>query len=108
MGYMSKRANRLSDFVIRVTLLCRYEELGCLHDIFERQARLTPSKIAIVDDIRRVTFQELNEACDVLADRLVSLGVGPDRPVGIYMERCLEYAIAYISILKAGKSFCIK
>lgn len=74
-----------------------------MHDMFERQARLTPNKLAIVDNITKMTFQELNEATDVLADHLVSLGVGPDRPVGIYMERCLEYAIAYIAILKAGK-----
>ena len=71
--------------------------------MFTRQARLTPNKTAVVDDdYRTMTYEELNEACETLADKLTSLGCGPDRPVGIYMERCIEYVISYIAILKAG------
>ena len=75
--------------------------------MFDRQVRLTPNKVAVVDDNnQKLTFAELDKACNILADNLVLLGVGPDRPVGIYMERCVEYVISYIAILKAGKFFC--
>lgn len=40
---------------------------------------------------------------DVLADKLRLSGVGRNKVVGIFMERCLEYTISYIAILKAGK-----
>jgi len=76
--------------------------------MFERQVLLTPNNVAVVDDFnRKMTFDELNEACNVLADNLVLQGVGPDRPVGIYMERCIEYVISYIAILKAGINFWV-
>ena len=76
--------------------------------MFERQVCLTPNNIAVVDDYnRKLTYAELNEACNILADNLVLLGVGPDRPVGIYMGRCIEYTISYVAILKAGRRRCI-
>jgi len=74
--------------------------------MFEKQAALSPESVAVVeDDGRSMTYKDLNDACDVLADYLVLCGVKRDSPVGIYMERCLEYVISYIAILKAGGSF---
>ena len=71
--------------------------------MFERQVQLSPDNVAVVEDYNQtMTYAELNEACNILADNLVLLGVGPDKPVGIYMERCMEYVISYIAILKAG------
>ncbi len=74
-----------------------------LHDLFVRQARKTPSQVAAVSaDGRKLTFKELDEVTDILAAYLRLQGVRPDAIVGIYMERCLEYVISYIGILKAG------
>lgn len=39
----------------------------------------------------------------MLADKLRICGVGRNKVVGIFMERCLEYTVSYIAILKAGK-----
>ena len=49
-----------------------------------------------------MTYRELNDATDILAAALRHRGVRPDSIVGIYMERCLEYTVSYIAILKAG------
>lgn len=48
-------------------------------------------------------LQKLDDDTDLLAEFLQHIGVGPEKNVGIYMERSLEYTIAYIAILKAGK-----
>lgn len=53
-------------------------------------------------DERKLTYRELNDVTDTVAVALRHRGVKPGRIVGIYMERCLEYTVAYIAILKAG------
>lgn len=55
-------------------------------------------------DGRSITYEELDHLTDVLSENLRHKGVKPDSIVGIFMERCLEYSIAYIAILKAGHS----
>nr|CAB3237767.1 N-(5-amino-5-carboxypentanoyl)-L-cysteinyl-D-valine synthase-like [Phallusia mammillata] len=84
----------------------RYEDNGCLHEMFERQVQKTPNSTAVVDDLgRELTYAQLNKAADTLADHLILCGVVRDSSVGIYMERCMEYVIAYIAILKAGGTY---
>ncbi|XP_076821590.1 tyrocidine synthase 1-like [Clavelina lepadiformis] len=74
--------------------------------MFERQVALTPNSTAVVDDEgRKMTFAELNEACDILADNLILKGVVRESPVGIYMERCVDYVIAFIAIFKSGGAY---
>lgn len=72
--------------------------------MFIRQAKATPDNIAIVTaDGRQMTYRELDDVTDVLATNLRIKGVQPDSVVGIYLSKVLEYPIAYIAILKAGK-----
>nr|CAD7260469.1 unnamed protein product [Timema shepardi] len=83
-----------------------YEKLGCLHQMFSRQAKSTPGSVAVVThDGKQMTFGELDKATDLLALKLRHLGVKRNTVVGILMERCLEYTIAYIGILKAGGAY---
>ncbi|XP_038055415.1 linear gramicidin synthase subunit D-like [Patiria miniata] len=83
-----------------------YEMLGCLQDMFRRQAKMLPDSNAIVtDDGQTMTYKELDEVTDVLAAHLHGKGVVGDSIVGIYLEKCLEYPIAYIAILKAGGAY---
>ncbi len=52
-----------------------------------------------------MTYRELNERANQLAQHLRSLGVGPDVLVGICMERSLELVIGLYAILKAGGAY---
>ncbi|KAK2165581.1 hypothetical protein LSH36_48g05010 [Paralvinella palmiformis] len=82
----------------------RYEENGPLHEMFRRQVKKTPDRLAVVtEDGRQMTYKELDSTTDTLATWLQIGGVMPDSVVGIYMERCMEYAVSYIAILKAGQ-----
>lgn len=84
-----------------------YESEGCLHEIFERQMQKTsPTATAVVSgDGRSISFGELNNLSDVLATNLRNKGVKRDKAVGIYLERSLEYPVAYVAILKAGGAY---
>lgn len=77
----------------------------CLHQLFEAQVLRTPDAIAVVFEGTQLTYSELNMRTNQLAHHLRALGVGPDVPVGVYMERSLEMVIALYGILKAGGAY---
>ncbi len=72
------------------------------HQLFEAQAKDTPDNIAVVYDEQSLTYGELDSRANQLARRLRSLGVAPEVPVGICLERSFELVIAVLGLLKAG------
>lgn len=84
-----------------------YETEGCLHEIFVRQMKITQQTATAVvsDDGRSLSFSELDHLTDVLATNLRHKGVERNGAVGIFLERSLEYPLAYVAILKAGGAY---
>jgi len=72
------------------------------HELFEAQAGDTPDNVAVVYGEQSLSYRELDRRANQLARRLRSLGVVPEVPVGICMERSLELVIAVLGLLKAG------
>ncbi|MEJ8545842.1 amino acid adenylation domain-containing protein [Brevibacillus borstelensis] len=77
----------------------------CIHRMFENQVRRTPHQIALSTQGETLTFEELNAKSNQLAHYLVKLGIGPEKVVAIYMDRCNEWIISLLAILKAGGAF---
>jgi len=48
-----------------------------LHEVFERTVLESPSRIAVVFDRQRITYDQLNRWANQLAHRLLQQGVGP-------------------------------
>ncbi len=92
----------------RHQLRCEWNDTGtpaperCLHELVEEQARRTPGGIALEFEGETLTFAALDHRASRLAARLREMGVGPEIPVGIAMERSLEMAVAVLAVLKAG------
>jgi amino acid adenylation domain-containing protein len=82
-----------------------YPEGLCIHELFEAQAARTPGATAVVDGGVPLTFAELNGRANQVAHRLRALGVGPDVPVGICVERSGEMIVGLLGILKAGGAY---
>jgi amino acid adenylation domain-containing protein len=78
---------------------------GCLHELFEAQARRVPEATAAVLDAERISYRELNARADALARRLIGLGVGPERLVGVSMQPSIDRLVALLGILKAGGGY---
>jgi amino acid adenylation domain-containing protein len=72
------------------------------HQLFEAQAGDTPDNVALVYGDESLSYRELERRANLLARRLRSLGVAPEVPVGVCMERSLELVIAVLGLLKAG------
>ena len=73
--------------------------------IFEEiryQATVRPDKIAIVFYGYEITFKELDDLSDRFAAALKGIGVKKGNRVGIYLENCPQFVIAFYGILKMG------
>jgi amino acid adenylation domain-containing protein/thioester reductase-like protein len=79
----------------------------CLHELFEEQARRTPENVALEDKNISLTYGELDNLAGRLAAYLRSKDVGPDDPVGVYMERRAEYVVACLAAMKAGGAYLV-
>ena len=76
-----------------------------VHQLFEEQVERTPDNIAVVFERQQLTYAQLNARANQLAHHLQSLGVGPDVPVAICVERCPEMVVGLLGILKAGGAY---
>ncbi len=69
---------------------------------FAAQVERTPDAVAVSSGNVRLTYRDLDEQANQLAHRLLGLGVGPEAPVAILMERSIEVVVAILASLKAG------
>ncbi|MCP4149894.1 MAG: amino acid adenylation domain-containing protein, partial [bacterium] len=85
-----------------------------IHGLFEKQVRETPGEIALMeagtdpvapDLCRRLTYKEVDEQSQRLANLLQARGVAPGSFVGIMVERSIEMVLAMLAVLKAGGTY---
>src|SRR5437763_4915447 len=77
----------------------------CIHQLFEIQANKTPDAIALSWGEQHLTYRELNQRANQLARCLRRLGVKPECPVALYLERSFNMVIGILGTLKAGGAY---
>ena len=80
----------------------KYPSEFCVHHLFEDQVDRDPAATAVIYEDASLSYEELNARSNRLAHHLIGLGVKPDTPVGICVERSLEMVIGLLAVLKAG------
>ena len=75
------------------------------HQLFTEQAVKTPDNIAVVFENEQISYRELNNQANQLANYLTQLGVKPDVLVGICLERSHLSIVAILAVLKAGGAY---
>jgi long-chain acyl-CoA synthetase len=73
-----------------------------IHQFLEESAANFPEKTAVIHDSARISYLELNDRADRLADSLRGSGVGPGDRVVLLSENSPPYIAAYYGILKSG------
>ncbi|NKR72651.1 amino acid adenylation domain-containing protein [Rhodococcus hoagii] len=70
-----------------------------------RRAAESPDRVAVVWRSRRLTYAELTSRANRLARRLIALGVGPEVPVGVVLDRSDDLIVTLLAVVTAGGSY---
>lgn len=82
-----------------------YPDNKTIHELFEEQAEKTPDNVALIYEDQCLTYQEVNERSNKVADYLRSLGASPEVLIGIGIDRQVELIIGLMGILKTGAAY---
>jgi amino acid adenylation domain-containing protein len=74
-------------------------------ELVSAQAAATPRKVAVRCGADELTYEALDTQANQLAHRLQRLGVAPDVPVGVCIDRSLEMIVALLAVWKAGGAY---
>src|SRR5215510_637874 len=72
---------------------------------FELQVEKTPHAVALVDQDQLLSYKELNERANRLANLLISEGIGPENIVAILLPRSIDLVVSLLAILKTGAAY---
>ena len=86
-------------------MLSAYNTDFTVQDLFHQQVDDTPEDIAVIFEETSLSYRELNEKANCLANFLLSFGNLRDKPVGFCLQRSEDIMITVLGILKAGGAF---
>lgn len=66
---------------------------------------VVPDRTALVCGDKRVTYEQMADRVNRLANWLQSVGAGPDKPVGAMATNSIEFVEAYYAAAKVGATF---
>lgn len=73
--------------------------------MFEAQVARTPEAVVVTCGSESLTYRTLNRRANALARQLRRLGVGPEKRVGLFVERSPDLIVGLLAILKAGGAY---
>lgn len=82
-----------------------YEKNTSLLGLFEEQVKSAPDNLAVTYENESLTYQELDQVSNQLANRLVEMGVKHETLVPIAVDRSIEMILGILAILKAGGAY---
>ena len=77
----------------------------CLHRLFQQQVAHWPDNVALIHEGTRLSYRELNERANRLANYLRTSGVRTGDFVGLFVERSADMVVSILAILKAGAAY---
>ncbi|MBF2063675.1 MAG: amino acid adenylation domain-containing protein [Calothrix sp. C42_A2020_038] len=115
-GVLKNKTSKLQDLPLiteteRYQLLVEWNDTyteypeKSIHQLFEEQVKRTPQNIALQFGCETLTYEQLNNRANQLANYLIALGVKPNVLVGFCVERSLEMVVGLLAILKAGGAY---
>src|SRR5437879_871818 len=68
-------------------------------------AALAPDRPAVADGTTHLTYGDLERQSNQLAAHLREEGAGPERCVGLFLERSAQFVTAALAVLKTGAAY---
>ena len=82
-----------------------YPNKFCVHELVEKQVKLTPNAVAVVFEQQNLTYEQLNQSANQFAHYLNKQGIRSEATIGICVESSLEMVIGLLGVLKAGCAY---
>ena len=82
-----------------------YPRDKCVHELFEEQVQRTPGKTAVIACDKTLTYREMNEQANRIANGLIENGVKPGDIVALMLPRRSFLIAAMFGVLKAGAAY---
>ena len=76
-----------------------------VHELFHEQARKKPHAAAVRCGNEELLYDELDQKAEHLARALQTMGVRPNVPVALCIDRSIEMVVAILAVLKAGGAY---
>ncbi|GAW87412.1 hypothetical protein bplSymb_SCF08301P012 [Bathymodiolus platifrons methanotrophic gill symbiont] len=83
----------------------KYEGSELIHQLFEDQVTITPEATALIFEGTVLSYQELNESANQLANFLKSMVPAEESLIAIYLNRSVDMVVALLGTLKAGAAY---
>ncbi|QXH37688.1 amino acid adenylation domain-containing protein [Pseudomonas muyukensis] len=74
-------------------------------ELIAEQARRNPQAMAVACAGQTLDYASLQRRSDALARQLVAQGVGPERVVGVALERSTQMVVALLAVFKCGAAY---
>ncbi|MEZ4691278.1 MAG: amino acid adenylation domain-containing protein [Ignavibacteria bacterium] len=74
-------------------------------ELFEEQVLNTPDSVAVVYGNDSISYKELDERANKLANHIIAKGINPGDKIGLLSYRCIDMMTGIFGILKAGCAY---
>ncbi|MFK7935904.1 MAG: amino acid adenylation domain-containing protein, partial [Saprospiraceae bacterium] len=78
---------------------------GYILSLFDQQAKQEPTSICVVDQEKKLSYEEVKTLAERVAFQLRQRGIGNGDIVGLHAQRSVHLLIGIIGILKAGGTY---
>jgi len=82
-----------------------YPRNKTMMELFAEQVQRRGEELAVVCGEEKISYADLDRRSNQLANYLRNMGVGPEKLVGISVERSIHMVLAMLGILKAGGAY---
>lgn len=82
-----------------------YPEAETLVSLFQKQVKRFPENTAAVFQNQQISYQELDERSNQIANVLLAQGIKEGMYVPVWLDRSLEWVAAILGVLKTGAAY---
>ncbi|UTX47435.1 non-ribosomal peptide synthetase [Chryseobacterium sp. MA9] len=82
-----------------------YHHEETLESLFRKQTLLHPDKTAVVYQNQEITYRDLDQRSNQIANLLLSQGIKEGKYVPVWLDRSLEWVAAVLGVIKTGAAY---
>jgi len=82
-----------------------YHHEETLESLFRKQTLLHPDKTAVVYQDQEITYRDLDQRSNQIANLLLSQGIKEGKYVPVWLDRSLEWVAAVLGVIKTGAAY---